>query len=750
MPISRVLRLRQGNPWLLAASMATIPSSIPAASLHRAGISSHSFIWKVQCSKNCNSTSSDNTTSSSVQLPLFSPLVSPSIVETQSPAAQHRFSITSSSEAIEYDSGSSLASKRTNLQRLPPLPKQYLDPKQPGARVPHRKPLMSMPHNRKRFPGVDQWGQRAVAVEEAAELLRQADISKEAVNYRFHSWTKYIAARDIVAIIDREPSWQKALAFFKCLKEKGTYELNVYVYNVLLKCLRKGEQWEIANNLVEEMIQDGVKPDKVTYSTLISFAMRCQLPEESLKWYRMMQVAGCHADAVTYNTMIDVYGRMGCMEEAFDIFHKLRKENIRLGIVTYSTIIRLHGIQGNYDAILHLYDEMSQKAIIPNAVTFNIMIGALGKARRVDQVTRLFTDMRRLGVRPSVITVSLLIRTYGKCGMVNEAFKVFNSVEKEGWKADTTIHNAILNICAEQGLVSAGEQIFKEMETSDSLYPDIWTWRTLINMYALKGMMVEALRMFQQMLGAGHPSDTAVYTSLIKGYSIQKDFKAVVELFEKLIGEGVPVDEHLTGALLSAYVFCGGEESQPILDCINRANPRLGSVVELLIQDDFDFEAGRTQIQGLFTEIWDVSRIPFCNMLIDLCWARNFGDRTHAIFALGNQIGVYSELDVQSASEWCLKLQPLSFGAALTALRSWIHALSCAVQEGIALPPNLCIETGTGRPGTPYEMAMSTFVRSQIKEMQAPFKETTERQDWFVAAGEAFKFWLQSQKSSVS
>lgn len=441
---------------------------------------------------------------------------------------------------------------------------------------------------------------------------------------------------------------------------------------------------------------------------------------------------------------------MGCIREAFEIYFKLRQENLRLDVFTYSTIIRLYGIQGNYDSMLSVYEEMSSKKIIPNVVTFNTMIGALGKSGKVYQVTRLFDDMQKLDVQPSVITLNLLIRIYGRCRLVDEAFQVFNSMEKHGWKADITIYNAILNICAQQGLVKAGEQIFKEMMESRTCCPDDWTWMSMIEMYALEGMMVEARDMFQQMLGAGLTADTCVYTFLMKGYSENKDFKAVVELFEKLVAEGISLDEHVSAALLSALVLCEEkEEREAIFECIKKANSRLGWVVDLLVQDDFDFEAVKEEIRALFAETWEDSRRPFCNILIDLCWARNLGGRTFVILSFANQIGVYSDIQIHSISEWRLNLRTLSYGAARTALEGWLHTLSSTLNEGIDLPPHLCINTKSGGRGS-YEASMSNFVRSQMEEIKAPFEEATEQRDLFVSTGDAVKLWLQSQHSSVT
>ena len=63
-----------------------------------------------------------------------------------------------------------------------------------------------------------------------------------------------------------------ALKFFQLKRE-------VILYNVTLKVFRKCKDMDRAEKLFAELIDRGVKPDNVTFSTLISCARLSSLPD---------------------------------------------------------------------------------------------------------------------------------------------------------------------------------------------------------------------------------------------------------------------------------------------------------------------------------------------------------------------------------------------------------------------------------------------------------------------------------------
>lgn len=99
--------------------------------------------------------------------------------------------------------------------------------------------------------------------------------SEEEVLSALNGWKISLSSRDLVAALNALNSWRVALFLFKWLQGQENSNLNIYTYNVILKVLRRGRQWKLAERIAEDMIHAGVLPDNITYSTIISCANQC-------------------------------------------------------------------------------------------------------------------------------------------------------------------------------------------------------------------------------------------------------------------------------------------------------------------------------------------------------------------------------------------------------------------------------------------------------------------------------------------
>lgn len=105
--------------------------------------------------------------------------------------------------------------------------------------------------------------------------VKSAKESEEGVTLALKEFDGALTPYDVVTILNNLNSWRLALALFKWLRAERSLSLNIYTYNVMLKVLRRGRQWDLSERIALDMINVGILPDNITYSTLISCANRC-------------------------------------------------------------------------------------------------------------------------------------------------------------------------------------------------------------------------------------------------------------------------------------------------------------------------------------------------------------------------------------------------------------------------------------------------------------------------------------------
>lgn len=105
--------------------------------------------------------------------------------------------------------------------------------------------------------------------------VKAAKESEEGVALALKDFGGALTTFDVVTVLNDLNSWKLALALFKWLRAERSSSLNIYTYNVMLKVLRRGLQWDFSERIALDMISVGILPDNITYSTLISCANRC-------------------------------------------------------------------------------------------------------------------------------------------------------------------------------------------------------------------------------------------------------------------------------------------------------------------------------------------------------------------------------------------------------------------------------------------------------------------------------------------
>eukprot|EP00262_Sarcandra_glabra_P002791 TRINITY_DN1317_c0_g2_i1.p1 TRINITY_DN1317_c0_g2~~TRINITY_DN1317_c0_g2_i1.p1 ORF type:complete len:720 (+),score=107.87 TRINITY_DN1317_c0_g2_i1:45-2204(+) len=579
-----------------------------------------------------------------------------------------------------------------------------------------------------------------------AESLNTCNPTEEDVVKNLTVLGDNLLEQDAVIVLNNMSNSQTALLSLRYFQKKLELKREVILYNVTLKVLKKCRIWDRTEFLLNEMLNRGVNPDNVTFSTVISCARLCSLPNKAVEWFEKMPEFGCNPDDVTYSAMIDAYGRAGNVDMALNLYDRARKEKWRLDLVTFSTLIRIYGLSGNFDGALNVYEEMKVLGVKPNLVIYNTLLDAMGRAGRPWQVKTVYREMSNNGFLPNWATYAALLRAYGRARYADDALNVYREMKEKGLELNVVLYNTLLSMCADIGYVDEALEIFQELKKSDGCKPDSWTFSSLITMYSCSGEVLEAEGMLNEMLVAGFEPNIFVLTSLIQCYGKAKRTDDVVRTFHQLLELGITPDDRFCGCLLNVMTQTPKEELGKLIGCIEKANHKIGSVVNLLVEEDIGDRAFKREAEELLSNISKEVRKAYCNCLIDLCINLNLLERACEILDLGLILEIYTGIQSKSPTQWSLHVKSLSLGAALTALHVWISDLSKALENGEELPPLLGINTGHGKHKY-SEKGLAAAFGSHLRELNAPFHEAPDKVGWFLTTKVAAESWLQSRSS---
>ncbi|KAJ3084971.1 hypothetical protein HK102_000439, partial [Quaeritorhiza haematococci] len=193
------------------------------------------------------------------------------------------------------------------------------------------------------------------------------------------------------------------------------------------------EKLDVATRIFNDMIEDGIQPDRITYTTLINGHFRAHWYDEAERLFEMMK-SSMTPDVIAYTTMIAVYMSAGKYDRAVGLLDEMRRKGIEPNEVTYNTLLNMLAQSGRFvqaKAILdHLIKKMVDTAVasvqspeIAAVAVGNAMKKKSGKPlkQRKQQQPRMlvtaksYADLLNGAVRSGNVPIVDLRRCFDEC-----------------------------------------------------------------------------------------------------------------------------------------------------------------------------------------------------------------------------------------------------------------------------------------------------------------------------------------------
>ncbi|EXB99769.1 hypothetical protein L484_023300 [Morus notabilis] len=577
-----------------------------------------------------------------------------------------------------------------------------------------------------------------------AQKLNNSGDSEEAFMATLKEIPHPPSRENALLILNSLKPWQNTRLFFNWLKTQNSFPMETIFYNVTMKSLRFGRQFQLIEELANEMIRNDIELDNITYSTIITCAKRCKDFDKAVEWFERMYKTGMMPDEVTYSAILDVYAQLRKVEEVLSLYERGRASGWKPDAITFAVLGKMFGEAGDFDGIRYVLQEMGSLGVEPNLIVYNTLLEAMGKAGKPGMARSLFEEMIESGLTPNEKTLTALVKVYGKARWGRDALELWERMRSNSWPVDFILYNTLLNMCADLGLEEEAERLFEDMKRSESSRPDSWSYTAMLNIYGSGGKVEKAMEMFDEMSELGVELNVMGCTCLVQCLGKAKRVDDMVRVFSFVVEKGVRPDDRLCGCLLSVVSMCDdvGDEEK-VLACLQQANPKLVVFVRLLQGEETSFKTVKDEFRSVISDTSIEARRPFCNCLIDMCRNRGHHERAHELLYLGTLYGLYPGLHNKTAKEWCLDVRSLSIGAAQTALEEWMGTLYRIVQRKEELPELFSAQTGVGTHK--FSQGLANSFASHAEKLAAPFRQSEEKAGCFVATREDLVSWAQSR-----
>ncbi|KAH7315479.1 hypothetical protein KP509_21G051400 [Ceratopteris richardii] len=316
---------------------------------------------------------------------------------------------------------------------------------------------------------------------------------------------------------------------------------NVVSWSVLIAGYVRHEQHHGALKCFDQMKQDGVFPNEVTFMS----ALRACASLGDLETGKQLhdEINGLekldnHVELRT--ALVDMYVKCGSLTRAHQVVENL----VECDAVPWNVLIAGYIQQDREEESLNCFEIMQQKGVIPDTVTFALILKGCGNFGATIVGENIHHQILRLGLAGSctrlgialmdmyvkfgapekahrvlvelplkdAVSWSILIAGYAQCGKYHEVLQCMDRMEYSGVSPNVVTFSALLNVCKNSGLVDEGEYLFVSMAIIFDIVPDLEHYLCMIDLYSRAGNFNKALKLTKRMPSSDHP---ALWSSLL-------------------------------------------------------------------------------------------------------------------------------------------------------------------------------------------------------------------------------------------
>lgn len=225
-------------------------------------------------------------------------------------------------------------------------------------------------------------------------------------------------------------------------------------------------------------------------------------------------------EQIMFCSIVREFGKRGRMVSAWVAYEESKKHMSSPNMYLYRTIIDVCGRCGDCMKSRIVYEELLNQKVTPNIYVFNSLMNA--NSHDLGYILDIYKNMKDLGITADIASYNIILKACSVAGKVDLAQEMFNEV--------------------------------KHLESSGVVKLDVFTYCTMIKVFADARMWRMALKIKEDMLSAGVMPNMVTWSSLISACANAGLVELATNLFEEMLLSGCEPNSQCCNILLHAHI----------------------------------------------------------------------------------------------------------------------------------------------------------------------------------------------------
>ncbi|KAG0483631.1 hypothetical protein HPP92_011715 [Vanilla planifolia] len=241
--------------------------------------------------------------------------------------------------------------------------------------------------------------------------------------------------------------------------------------------------------LVVKMRSCGVKPDLVTWNSLISGYAQSGNEQKAMELLDHMRSTGIQPDAFSWTSLISGSVRSFEYENAFALFRQMvSMAGIRPTSATISSLLPASSNVMNLSRGKEIHCYSVAIGVVHDLYVSSSLVDMYAKCGLLSDAEKMFDDM----LLRNTVSCNSMIFAYASHGQCEKAIQLYSDMKMYCAKPDYLTFTALLTACSHSGMVEFGSELFRSMQEDYAISPRMEHYACMVDLLGRAGRLREA------------------------------------------------------------------------------------------------------------------------------------------------------------------------------------------------------------------------------------------------------------------
>lgn len=247
------------------------------------------------------------------------------------------------------------------------------------------------------------------------------------------------------------------------------FDIGLSGFTTLIATCGKRGHFDKAMEIFQTMLDRGVRPNAITYTSLISVLSSAGKCEDVLEVFLSMKAdsrehADCLPDHIVYRSLIPAFSKAGLYEKVFDLYQEMEESCFQPNRSIQVALVSSYLSCGKLDEACRVLNEMHAEGVAATRREYPRVITASCDAGDWDYAVETFLTMQGFGVDINSDVCDALLKGSFSCGKPHMGLELLIEMETSRMQVSLEMYNEVLQALSDRGMWEESLRLFRRME----------------------------------------------------------------------------------------------------------------------------------------------------------------------------------------------------------------------------------------------------------------------------------------------